>query len=229
MKIRRECKFCGKVFYEMPCRIKKGYGKFCSRKCYHIWTKTGFQGKNNPAFGIKRPDLVRLNKSRIGIPIKEKTKEKQRLKILKYWQSKAGLKQREELSEINKKWAKCHPIKKLEAAKKGHKSCPRISSIELKLQNELTKQGINFIPQYEWEKGFIDIFIPPCIVIFADGDYWHSPQKAKDKDATQNLLLTMSGYKVFRFWEKDINKSAKRCVNKVVRFLKKKESYEKGK
>ena len=42
-----------------------------------------FNGENNPSYGSKKPHLSALNKSRIGIPIKDGAKEKQRIEIKK--------------------------------------------------------------------------------------------------------------------------------------------------
>jgi len=39
-KIKRICKQCEKIFYVKLCRIKKGRGKFCSKKCLNEWKKT---------------------------------------------------------------------------------------------------------------------------------------------------------------------------------------------
>lgn len=176
-------------------------------------------GENNGMWGKKRPDLITLNKSRIGIPIKEESKEKQKKKILKYWQSLEGEKQKEKLSLINKKWAENNPDKKLQAAKKGHKACPRISSLELIIQDALKKQGIGFTPQYEWKRGFIDIFIEPNIAIFIDGDYWHNLPNVREKDKMQDKNLVNNGFVVYRFWEHQIKANIEQCLNPLNQLL----------
>jgi len=35
-RIIKKCKICNKEFITHPCKIRKGFGKFCSRKCKHI-------------------------------------------------------------------------------------------------------------------------------------------------------------------------------------------------
>ena len=35
-KVKRVCPICGKVFYTHPCKIKKGWGIYCSKKCMGI-------------------------------------------------------------------------------------------------------------------------------------------------------------------------------------------------
>jgi len=98
------------------------------------------------------------------------------------------------------------------------------TKIELALQQELTKRNIQFkkhVPLI----GQPDIFVEPNICIFADGDMYHAhPDKykaddivpkinmfAKDKweyDKNITNILLEQNYKVLRFWERDINKSA---------------------
>ena len=190
------------------------YKKQQSDKCKEINRKRMIG--NTYAKGNKRPDLIILNKNRIGIPLKEETKEKIRIILSKYWQTSKGLEQKEKLSIINKQWAKDNPEKKIKSAKNGHKFCPRISSLEIKFRDELEKRNIFFIPQYEWSNGFMDFFIPPNIAVFVDGSYWHNSSSQKDKDTKQNIILNNMGYKIFRFWEKDIEKSVSKCVDKII-------------
>ena len=39
--LQTSCKICQKIFYVKPSWIKKGWGKYCSRKCQFIGQKTG--------------------------------------------------------------------------------------------------------------------------------------------------------------------------------------------
>lgn len=76
-------------------------------------------------------------------------------------------------------------------------------------------------------------------VIFIDGEFWHGynwdERKKKIKsnrdfwipkierniqrDQEVNLELQLLGYKVFRFWEREINKDLKTCVYEVIEHL----------
>ncbi len=95
----------------------------------------------------------------------------------------------------------------------------RDTSIEIKIQNFLTKLDIPFLThQYlEIEHAYqCDILIPSLnLVIECDGDYWHSNPKfypnpnewqikqiEEDKIRTQELIE--SGFKVLRLWENEI-------------------------
>jgi len=74
------------------------------------------------------------------------------------------------------------------------------TSIEKRLQEGLNKCGVLYEKQKTIE-GRPDIFINPNICIFADGDYWH------------NLTGSQDGYKVLRFWEREINSDLDKCIN----------------
>ncbi|MDY7394149.1 very short patch repair endonuclease [Aureibaculum sp. 2210JD6-5] len=76
-------------------------------------------------------------------------------------------------------------------------------------------------------------------IIFIDGEYWHGynweerKKKVKtnrdfwipkiernmQRDREVNETLKQLGYKVFRFWEKEIKKEPERCFNEVVAYL----------
>jgi len=50
MKIKRVCKWCGKEFEVKPSKIKQGYGKFCSQKCWGKWKSENIRHKNHPSW-----------------------------------------------------------------------------------------------------------------------------------------------------------------------------------
>jgi len=163
---------------------------------------------NKYAAGTKSPHIVRLNKSRIGIPISEERKEKQRRSILKYWNSERGIEQKSKLSHINQKWAAQNPEHKIMAAKNGHRKCPQISSLERKVEVLLQESGIDYIPQYEYELGFLDFFIQPNIALFINGNYWHNFPKGTDKDKQQLAFLKSHGYSTLVIWEHELSNTA---------------------
>lgn len=84
------------------------------------------------------------------------------------------------------------------------------TSIELKVQNCLTENGIDFIAQYKIGPWCVDAFIPEQnLVIECDGDYWHSLPKVKIRDKQKNSYLKREGYGVLRITEKQINENVK--------------------
>lgn len=95
------------------------------------------------------------------------------------------------------------------------------TTIELALQEELTKQGIVYKTQerINFSDGHCccpDIFIAPNICIFADGDYWHNKPGIPERDNRINVMLKSMGYIVHRFWEHEIRKDAQSCINDVL-------------
>lgn len=98
------------------------------------------------------------------------------------------------------------------------------TSIEIKLQNELKSHSILFETHKYSLFGTPDIFIEPNICIFADGCYWHacptcqlnkiqSDKNHKDIKITQKLK--QMGFKVYRFWEHEINENIEKCIKSI--------------
>ncbi len=98
------------------------------------------------------------------------------------------------------------------------------TSIEKKIEQELKKRNIVYQPQVPLcNISVVDFYLPEYnIVIFCDGCYWHNckdhyPNKSQTaKDMIQNKILTEKGYFVYRFWEHDINASAKKCIDSII-------------
>jgi len=92
------------------------------------------------------------------------------------------------------------------------------TSIELKIEAELLSRNINYQKQVPLCKiGRVDFYLPEYrIVIQCDGDYWHNLPDHKVRDEMQNKILIFNGFNVYRFWEHEINESAKECINKII-------------
>jgi very-short-patch-repair endonuclease len=103
-------------------------------------------------------------------------------------------------------WHISHPNKKF-----------KDTSIELKVEAELIKRGINYQKQVPLCKtAIVDFYLPEHrIVIQADGDYWHNIAGRRENDARQDAVLTFNGFNVYRFWEKEINQNISNCIDKI--------------
>ena len=119
--------------------------------------------------------------------------------------------------------AKLTPEERSERSLNAFLSIPKTNtSIELILQEQLNNCGIQYTTQVPLLNiTAVDIFIPPNICIFADGDYWHSFPKKREKDNKINKILIEHGYKVFRFWGSEIRKDPDKCVLKILESIKK--------
>ena len=85
--------------------------------------------------------------------------------------------------------------------------------IERLIEDELIYKNIPYTKQVPLLGiTLVDFLLPHDTVIYCDGDYWHSTKKRREKDKKQNSRLTSNGYKVFRFTETEIKKSARKCI-----------------
>lgn len=95
--------------------------------------------------------------------------------------------------------------------KRMHQVFPlKDTSIERKIQQQLNDEGLEF-EKHKAITGQPDIFLPPHdkhykgIALFADGDYWHNLEGAKERDTRVNTKLLQQGYYVVRLPENHIN------------------------
>ena len=115
------------------------------------------------------------------------------------------------------------------------------SKIEIMLRKALWKRGYRYRINYPQVIGKPDIvFVKKKVAVFCDGEFWHgydwekrkyeikSNQKfwhekiekniKRDKDV--NLSLSEQGWKVIRFWGKDIEKNLPKCIEIIEDALK---------
>jgi len=228
MKVKKTCPSCGREFFVKPSVAKKGWGRYCSRKClnvahnwkggkikricetcgkeFEVWHST-VKNKNRGKFCSQQCAYIRYigknNPSWKGGKVKRVCqccgKE---FFIHPSWVKKGeGILCSKKCQGI---WAVKHMRKK-------------DTSIELAIEDELKKQNIPYLKQCPIEGiALVDFLLPNKIIIQCDGDYWHSFQKAKDKDANQDLLLNFKGYKVYRFTGTEIRESTKKCILKII-------------
>ncbi len=88
---------------------------------------------------------------------------------------------------------------------------------ELLIEEELKKRNINYKKQVPISGFCVDFYLEEYrIIIECDGDYWHNLPGAQENDARKTASWEFQGFKVFRFWEHEINKSAKECIDKII-------------
>jgi len=98
----------------------------------------------------------------------------------------------------------------------SRKNQKAISSIEKKFAKELENRNIYYIQQVPiLEKFRVDFLINDDIIIECDGDYWHNLPNIKEKDKIRDEILTKNGFKVFRFWEHEINENVSKCIDSI--------------
>jgi DNA mismatch endonuclease (patch repair protein) len=116
------------------------------------------------------------------------------------------------------------------------------TGIESRLQAALTVGGLAFEVDQRVESDLrwkADVVFPQQrICVFVDGCFWHGCpahfrpphsnsawwtekiQANVDRDCRQKETLGARGWKVFRFWEHELGTDCNRCVQKILRALK---------
>jgi very-short-patch-repair endonuclease/endogenous inhibitor of DNA gyrase (YacG/DUF329 family) len=190
-RIEMKCQICNKIINKKPSDIKGHNHSFCSYKCMGIWqSKSGMmKGKNNPTWkgGEIKRNCLLCNKEFSIKQYRKKTGKFCSLKCQNFWLIKNGKK--------------------------------KDTLIEIAIENELKARHIPYDKQVPIviAHTVVDFLLPNKIIIYCDGDYWHNKPKVKKRDINQDLVLMFNGYKVFRFTGIEINKSAKRCINKIIK------------
>lgn len=152
-------------------------------------------------------------KLQIMKPRTQKSKDKQSLSITKVWcnNKNMGMTGKHHSEETKKKF------KLLRAQRVLPK---KDTSIELKIQNELSSKHIQFWKHYP-TYGQPDIVIQksPAMAIFCDGDYWHNRPEVKVRDYKINEQLRAAGWLVLRYWEHEINANVEGVVDEIENIL----------
>ncbi|ODS38034.1 MAG: very short patch repair endonuclease [Candidatus Altiarchaeales archaeon WOR_SM1_86-2] len=110
------------------------------------------------------------------------------------------------------------------------------SKIENKLSKALWAKGYRYRRNYSKVTGNPDIvFLSLKIAIFCDSEFWHGKDWKRKKheiksnkgfwhkkidgnikrDGEVNKLLKNQGWKVLRFWGKEIEKNLEKCIDKI--------------
>ena len=196
--IEISCMQCNVIFKGLPGNMKNR--KFCSKKC-----------SNDNRVGKKViMSEGHIQKLRwIGYANRGK-------KLTEEHKKKIGLK-----GERNPMFGKTHneEAKAKIRARRALQIIPFIDTLpEKKLQSALEKYNINF----EKHKDIIgqpDIFIEPNICIFVDGDYWHNYPFGNKRDIEVNEALQQKGYKVMRYWEREINANVDEVAGEIMELM----------
>lgn len=111
------------------------------------------------------------------------------------------------------------------------------SAMEKTLGRVLWKEGLRYRKHYKKLVGIPDfVLVKYKIAIFCDSEFWHGYnwgeerknefkvnrtfwinkiERNIERDRIVNKTLHAQGWKLIRFWEKDIKKDANKCVQKV--------------
>ena len=187
------CCICNKEFNVKPSRIKRGWGKCCSLKCNGEWRSQKYRGE-------------KCYQWKGGKTVKRKCLSCDTSFML--FPSWAYRKNRKTGMFCSRK---CKAIFYLS------KQIKKDTLPERLIEKELLKQGILYSKQVPLlGVAIVDFLLPDKVIIQVDGDYWHSLPKVKKRDANQDFILGFKGYKIYRFWERNIKKSPSACIKHVI-------------
>ena len=124
------------------------------------------------------------------------------------------------------------------------------SGIELMLRKELWNRGVRYRKNVKDVFGHPDLaFKGKKVAVFCDSEFWHGYDWEKNREAIQtrrdfwipkiernmqrdrevNEMLEKAGWKVIRFWGKEIKKNVGQCADIVIKALEEKETNGEGK
>lgn len=169
----------------------------------------------------------KFRKAKLGKPSYERTPEiKEKNKVASTGRSPSQ-ETREKLRQINlgKKskaiWTEAMREKMRRKALTQHFHSQN-TKIEKIMEAELLRRNVYFKKQTPLADSRVDFFLPEKnLVIECDGCFWHGcPIHRPNKDRLERTLnktrsLEWKGFKVFRFWEHDINRSASECLDRI--------------
>ena len=230
------CDYCGKPIYLYPCWLKKFKFHYCNAEC----KKKGYRhneetreklveshlGQKSWNKGLTRQDDLRVAKCgnrklggerKVSHWAKGLTKEtdprvrrNSENNIGKH-SHRRGISFEEEYGEERAK-----EMKEILRQVRLKQFFPKISSMELKIRDELEKMDYKFEAQYPFEITLIDIAFPEKkVAIYCDGDYWHKLPGYKERDERCNKFLEERGWKVLRFWEHEIKGDLEGCMKRI--------------
>lgn len=227
------CKYCDIEFiHSSPNR------KFCSRKCYGMFRSISQVGENNPTWiGGKTTQIC------LACGKDFKTYRRSENVISAYCSTAckpSHLKGKASPFYIERVTLECpqcgimFATQRAWAKKQGNHFCSRVcraiwvvanmnkanTTIELIMEKELLSRNIIYKKQTPIMNIGIPDFIVGDIIIQCDGDYWHNLPTVFEKDKAQDILYTNIGFKVFRFWERDIHKNVAACVETIQKYMK---------
>lgn len=162
-----------------------------------IRTKEGMKA-NGVSEKIRKSNLENPRRYWLGKKFSEEHKAK--LKEARNKRPPASEETRAKMSKARKgkQWSEEHRRKALES---------KITSIELKVAEQLKNYGIKNVPQKQLCKGhfIVDFYLPEYhLVIECNGDYWHNRPERKERDKELEEYILSKGKDILWLWEHEI-------------------------
>jgi len=206
-KIITKCLNCKIDIIDYPSAKRKYCTKLCSTN-YQIGKENLNQSKamikahKNKQFGYKKGQLIG-DKNYAKLP-------ESRRKISRFAKEHNNSKRPEVIIKIKEK--------------RKHQKRTYEPSTEKIIQKILTNLDITWIKHkyIDIKHGYqVDLLLPEYnIIIECDGDYWHNYPNGNEIDKIRTRELQDNGYKVLRFWERDIKNNIDYCIKEIKNAIK---------
>lgn len=210
------CLNCGKPFYTTRARLqRKGIlsPKYCSSRCTRLANNAVLVAPksraratakrwNNPFHHQKLAETMRNHWKNLSATDREK-------RLTNMLKSNFG----RQVSAVTRERIRKARLRQIFPSKD--------TVIERTMQQELTSRGLSFFKHFPILNCCqADVAFPERrIAVFCDGDYWHTRPETREKDLTQEMILSANGWRVLRFWEHEIKANPAACADKVVQAL----------
>ena len=225
--VEKICELCGKKMYVSPSRKKR---RFCSKKCRKEWTKNWLserKGKLHPNWkgGLiskecakcgkiipKKPGLINKRtfcSKTCANSITAQERPKERIKRTCACCGNIFEIHPNKLNRKDRKQGLCCSIRcrSIDHVKKQRK---KDTDIEKIIEGWLIENRVAYKAQYPIKGiSLVDFYVAPDIIIFCDGDYWHSLNEVKKRDRIINSDLKQLGYRVYRLSGSGIKKGVR--------------------
>lgn len=195
-----KCDICSKDFLRCKGHINRRKHHFCSRQCYKIWRySTKVKEEINRKIGI----------SHIG------KKQYSQYRRKTFYCESCGKEYWRRLGELKRFGSRfcsqsCVGIWLCKNVRKKN------TDIENIVSNLLKESNIEFQAQKQIKRiAIVDFLIKGKVVIEADGDYWHSTDKQKEKDIKRDKVLSKMGYIIIRFLGSEIKTNPQKCLKTI--------------
>ena len=196
------CAICGKSITMPGSRHKK----FLKRKCkFYCSSKCNKLGRGKNISSAKTADAANIGR---------KTKETWGDPTIRARRVAGLIEKNKDLVWLTNRIAKAHKHAYFRDGKFKN------TSIELKMQAEFERHGLvegkDFFKHFPTCGTLTDFYFPATrTIVECDGDYWHNRPESKVRDIKQNKAFAKNKFKVFRFWEHEINSGVQACFNKI--------------
>lgn len=195
------CEWCGKETYKPKALLKKASHHFCSQNCANAW-----QGRNKIKFICKTCGKeFKWSQSRVE----------------NHTPTYCSISCRDKDPDYLEKMIKNNYLQQIRKTPNKLETAGNLllSELEIEYKTQVLIGG----------KFTVDVFVPPSLVVQWDGEYWHGHPsqmpfderqiKRMNLDKSQDAYMRKCGYKILRFWSREVYEAPEIVKEKIMEAL----------